>query len=288
MTKFWISMAAAALVLAAGPARAQSRAERQLMADVRILQEQTAQLANALATLQDTIKALNSRLDESDESTRKGLADQRVVIENMGADLRVIRDRTGETNVRINTLAQEMDALRSSLLSVAAAVQSAQATPVPTDPNAPVDPNAPPAPAAPPVSSTVGLSPGRMWDAAFAEYAAGQWSLAITGAEQLIKAFPTSEYADNAQKLIGDTYYAWGKYPEAVAALNQVIQNYPQSDQLADAYYRRGAAQERMKELDAARESWEFVVKNYPDTDAARLAQQNLVRLGPAKKPGGQ
>jgi tol-pal system protein YbgF len=256
-----------------------------MMADIRILQEQAQQLAITLVSLQESIKALNGRLDQSDEGTRKGLADQRLVVENMGADLRVIRDRTGETNVRINTLSQEMDALRASLLSVASSMQTAQ---VPVDPNAPVDPDAPPAPVVPPASSTVGLSPTRMYEAAMAEYAAGQWTLAITGFEQFIKAFPTSEMADDAQYFIGETYYASAKYAEAVAAMNQVIQQYPPGNRTADAFYRRGSAQERMKDLEGARESWEFVIKNHPDTDAARLAKQNLDRIGAPKKPGAQ
>ena len=287
MMKRWIPIVAVALAWAAPPAAAQSRAERQIMADIRMLQEQSQQLAITLAALQDSLKAVNSRLDQSDEATRKGLADQRLVVENMGADLRVIRDRTSETNVRINTLSQELDALRSQLLSLAATIQTAQTTPV--DPNVPVDPNAPPPPLTQPPSSTVGLSPTRMYEAAMAEYAAGQWTLAITGFDQFLKAFPTAEKADDAQYFIGETYYASGKYPEAVAAYNQVIQNYRTTgDRVADAYHRRGAAQERMKDLDAARESWEFVIQNYPDSDAARLAKQNLDRIGSTKKPGAQ
>jgi TolA-binding protein len=94
--------------------------------------------------------------------------------------------------------------------------------------------------------------------------------------------------ADDAQYFIGETYYASAKYPEAVAALNQVIQQYPPGNRTADAFYRRGSAQERMKDLEGARESWEFVIKNHPDTDAARLAKQNLDRIGAPKKPGAQ
>ena len=49
------------------PASAQSREQRQMMADVRMLQEQTQELAVAIATvtqvLQDSIKALNQRLE---------------------------------------------------------------------------------------------------------------------------------------------------------------------------------------------------------------------------------
>jgi tol-pal system protein YbgF len=288
MTKRWIPIVAVALAWTVTPAAAQSRAERQIMADIRMLQEQSQQLAITLAALQDSMKSLNSRIDQSDEATRKGLADQRLVVENMGADLRVIRDRTSETNVRINTLSQELDAVRSQLLSLAATIQTAQMQTTPVDPNVPVDPNAPPPPPIQPPSSTVGLSPTRMYEAAMAEYAAGQWTLAITGFDQFLKAFPTSENADDAQYYIGETYYISGKYPEAVAALNQLIQNYPKGDKVADAYHRRGSAQERMKDLDAARESWEFVIKNYPDSNAAQLAKQNLDRIGSTKKPGAQ
>ena len=286
MIKRWIPLVAVALAWAVAPAVAQSRAERQIMADVRMLQEQSQQLAITLTALQDSIKALNSRLDQSDEATRKGLADQRLVVENMGADLRVIRDRTSETNVRINTLSQELDALRSQLLSVAAAIQTAQTTPM--DPNVPVDPNAPSLPPTQPPSSTVGLSPTRMYEAAMAEYAAGQWTLAITGFDQFIKAFPTSEQADDAQFFIGETHYASGKYADAVAAYTQVIQNYVKGDKVPDAYFKRGLAQDRLKDPEAARESWEFVIKNYPDSVAAQLAKQNLDRIGPPKKPGAQ
>src|SRR5918994_1193526 len=111
---------ALAILLLPVPALAQSRAERQMMADIRMLQEQTQQLGIALATLSDALKALNGRLDKQDEAARKAFADQRLVIENMGADLRVIRERTDETNVRINTLNQEIDALRDSMTQMQA------------------------------------------------------------------------------------------------------------------------------------------------------------------------
>lgn len=279
-----VLFAALAHALGSAPAFAQSRAERQLMADMRILQEQTQQLAIALATLQETVKALGARLDQSDEATRKGLADQRLVVENFGSELRVIRERTDETNVRINTLSQELEALRASLAQLAAAQAAAQ---TPVGPNAPVDPNAPPAAPAPGVPSTVGLSPTRVYETAFADYAAGQWTLAINGFENFLKSFPKSEMADEAQFYIGETHYLSGKYPEAIAAYNQVIQNYPESNQTPMAYVKRGLAQERSRDAEAARASWEYVIKTWPDSDAARMAKQNLDRLG-SRKPGAQ
>jgi tol-pal system protein YbgF len=271
---------ALAILLLPAAAFAQSRAERQMMADIRMLQEQTQQLGITLATLNDTLKALNTRLDKQDEAARKAFADQRLVIETMGADLRVIRERTDETNVRINTLNQEIDALRDSMTQMQASVA---ASPVPVDPAAP---NTALPPAGPPTApSTAGLSPTRMYEQAFADYAAGQWSLAISGFEQFLKTFPKSDFADEAQLHIGETHYAAGKYPDAIAAYNQVIQNYPKSNSTPQAYYKRGAAQERLKDVDAARASWEFVIKTWPESEAARLAKQNLDRVSTARRP---
>src|SRR6185369_1999817 len=211
------------LTVVTGPASAQSREQRQMMADIRMLQEQTQELAVAIATvtqaLQDSIKALNQRLDQANDTTRKGFADQKVIVDDMGKDLRAIRERVDDTNVRVSNVREEIEALRSSI-PVAPPISAAPAAPI-------GDPNAPPAPApttgTPP--SPAGLSPTRMFDTARADYAAGQWSLAVTGFDAFLKTFPRSEMADDAQFLIGETYYAQNRWTDAIAAYNAVIQN---------------------------------------------------------------
>ena len=274
------TLAVAVLCASAAPASAQSREQRQMMADIRMLQEQTQELAVAIATmtqaLQDSIKAVNTRLDTANDTTRKGFADQKVIIDDMGKDMRAIRERVDDTNVRVSNVREEMEALRTSI--PVAPPQSA--LPAPSS-----DPNAPPAPApttgAPP--STAGLSPTRMFETARADYAAGQWTLAVTGFDAFLKTFPRSEMADDAQFLIGETYYAQNRWTDAVAAYNAVTQNYPMGNAVPEAYYKRGLAQERLGQLDAARESWNTVIRVAPDSTAGQLAKQNLDRV--ARRP---
>ena len=272
-----IAVAAALVGGTVAPAAAQSRDQRQMMADIRMLQEQTQDLAVAVATmaqaLQDSIKAVNTRLDDANTTTRKGFADQKVIIDDMGKDMRAIRERVDDTNVRVSNVREELEALRSSIPITPPAAS------VPVDP---ADPNASAA-AAPPVAtppppSTAGLSPTRMFDTARADYAAGQWSLAVTGFDAFLKTFPRSEMADDAYFYIGETYYAQNRWNDAIGAYNQVIQNYPMGNAVPDAYYKRGLAQERLGQLDAARESWNTVLKNYPDSTAGGLAKQSLDR----------
>jgi tol-pal system protein YbgF len=281
MQKILLTGAAAALVmgtLAAPPAAAQNREHQQLAAEARMLQEQTQQLAIAVAQLAEALKAINGRIDETNNANRKGFADQKLLIDNMANDVRVVRERTDDTNLRIATLREELEAMRTQMLQMQ---QAAAAAPPPVvDPNAPIDPNAPPPQPAPaaaaPLPSTLGLSPTRMLDTARSDYFAGQYALAITGFEQFLKAFPRSESAGEAQFYIGEANYSQNRFPEAIAAYNAVIQTYPMSSSVPEAYYKRGVAQERAGQIDAARASWEAVVKAYPDSDGARLAKQRL------------
>jgi len=268
------------LTVVTAPAAAQSREQRQMMADIRMLQEQTQELAVAIATvtqaLQDSIKALNQRLDQANDTTRKGFADQKVIVDDMGKDLRAIRERVDDTNVRVSNVREEIEALRSSI--PVAAPQTA--LPPSTDPNAPP----PPAPTTGPPPSTAGLSPTRMFDTAMADYAAGQFTLAVTGFEAFLRTFPRSEMADDAQFQIGESYFALNRWTDAIAAYNAVTQNYPMGDKVSQAFYKRGLAQERLGQIDAARESWNNVLQRTQDSDPVHtLAQQNLDRV--ARRP---
>ena len=168
-------LALAAVALLAQPAGAQSRREMQMMADIRMLQEQTQQLQQqlqaALAQIGDNLKQLATRMDEQNAATRKAFADQKLVVDQLGADLRVVRERMDDTNVRITALSQEVEALRLAI------PQYPPPMAVP-----PADPGAEPAPpgtpgtgamvpaAAPPVAPVApGISPQRLLDTAWAK-----------------------------------------------------------------------------------------------------------------------
>jgi tol-pal system protein YbgF len=278
---FW-GIALAGPVALPSPAAAQNREHQQLAADARVLQEQTQQLAISIAqltqTLAEAVKALNARLDDANNASRKGFADQKLLIDNMANDVRVVRERTDDTNLRIATLREELEAMRGQMLALQQAAVAPP--PPPVDPNAPIDPNAPVPTVGPvtppPLPSTLGLSPTRMLETARSDYFSGQYALAITGFEQFLKAFPRSESAGEAQYYIGESYFSQNRWPEAIAAYNAVIQNYAMSSFVPEAYYKLGNAHERAGEIDAARTAWEAVVKAYPDSDGGRLAKQRL------------
>jgi tol-pal system protein YbgF len=270
------------LVLAPSASAAANKEHLQLMADIRMLQEQSQQLQQILGTLTDAMKQMTAKLEEQAGTTRKAFADQKLLVDNAASDLRVVREKLDETNVRITSLSQEVEALRLAIPRTPAVSTSPDQALAP-DGSAPPETPGSSAAATPAQPPNPGVSPQRLYDTAWADYAAGQWSLAIEGFRTFLRSFPRSEMADDAQFLIGDSFQLDGKFNEAVDAYDQVIKNYPTGDKVPDAYYKRGVALDRLGQSDRAKQSYEFAAKNYPDTDAGRLAKQRLAN--PAGKP---
>lgn len=288
-------VAGAAVLALASHAGAQSRREMQMMADIRMLQEQTQQLQQqlqaALQTLADSLKTINTRLDDQNAASRKAFADQKLIVDQLGSDLRVVRERVDETNVRITSLSQEVEALRLAMPQypppslpapepgggVAGAGPPAAGAPAAPAPSAPVGPAVPPPP---------NMSPQRMFETAWGDFTMGQWGLCIEGFSTYLKYFSKSDSADDAQYYIGECLFNDGKLTEAANAFALVISNYPKGDKVPDAYYKRGQVFDRLGQPDRARESWETLMKQFPDSDLSRLAKQNLDRLNRGKPPG--
>ncbi len=285
-------LALSAVLLAAWPVRSEAAANKehlQMMADIRMLQEQTQQLQLALGGLTETLKAITAKLDAQADLNRKGFADQKLLVDNVADGVRVLREKLDDSNVRLSSLTQEVDALRQSIpppapvpvppvdqtLANPGAPAGAAATPpagAPTEPAAAVPPATPP-------SVLAGTTPQRLYDEAYGDYTAGRFGLAVTGFETYIKTFPRSELADDAQLNIGAALQLEGKYQDAVTAFDKVIVNYPGSNSVPQALYKRGACYEALQQPDRAKQSYQLVIKNFPDSDASFLAKQALERL---------
>lgn len=270
-----------AVLMPVATAEAADKEHKLLMAEIRMLQEEQQQLRQVLAGLNEALKALNTRMDADATRNQKAFADQRLVIEGVAETTRVLREKADETNVRLSTMTQEVQALRQTVASMPAPA------PVPLSPTGDPVPTDPAAAATQPaggVNPPPNVSPTQLWDRVYALYTAGQFDLAIEGFQSYIRAFPTSPQADDAQLYIGYSLYNAGKYTEAVSALQRVISSYPQSDSLPAAYYKLGLTYEALKQYAAARSAFETVIKNHGGTSDAQLARQALVRVQDKKE----
>lgn len=287
--RFLAVLVLAGLVAAAAPASAANKEHQQLMADIRMLQEQAQLLQNLIGALNESLKAVNARLDEQSNASRKAFADQKLIIDTLSGDVRVVREKLDDNNVRLGSIAQEVDALRQAVQQVgsraattvetpdaAAAGAAAAAAPGTSAPGATSSGSAQPSTPA----SVVAVSPQKIQEGALADYGAGQYDLAIDGFQAYIRNFPKSDWADDAQLYICRSYILDGKYDKAVDACDAVARTYPSGNAVPDALYQKGNAQKTLKDIVGARATWESLVQKYPDSQAAILARQGLSGLG--------
>jgi tol-pal system protein YbgF len=265
------ALALALISLCAAPAAAVDREHQQLEADIRMLQEQSQQLQQMLAGLGDALKQLSARIDDQTALERKAFADAKAQIDNVAGDIRVIRERVDETNVRLGSLSQEMESLRTSLPQPGAAVALPSTSDALQPPGAGQE-----AAAAQPSAPCPGQTPQRMYDSAFSDYGLALYPLAIQGFETYIKCYPKSDQADDAQFQIGESYFNSNKFPEALAAYSRVISDFPGGNQVPNAYYKRGVTLENLKQPDQAKLSYQTAIEKFPEAQAAQLAKQRL------------
>jgi tol-pal system protein YbgF len=279
----WTVGAAMSLVLAgAAPAAAADKAHQQLMAEIRMLQEQQQQLQQMVGGLADTLKTITSKLDDQTGASRKAFADQKLLIDNIAEGVRVLREKADDTNVRLSSVSQELEAVRQAISSMPAPASVAAgqppSSPLGTEPGTVPTPGTtgavnPPSPSGSPL-----ISPQRMFDNAYSDYTGGQFDIAIQGFKAFIASFPKSDKADDAQLNIGNALYSspGGRYREAIEAFQKVISDYPQSDSVPVAYYKMGLAYTELRELDLARKAFETVIQKYQTAPEATLSKQRL------------
>jgi tol-pal system protein YbgF len=270
------------LLLTPAAASAASKEQQLLMAELRMMQQHQQLLQQSLIALADTLKAVTGRLDDQAATSRKALADQRLLIEGMTDTVRTLRERSDDTNVRLSSITQELESIRQTMAALPqpGAVAPAAADPA-ADPSAAVG-----APAASTGSTTSGaapppgMSPQRTYDSAYSDYTAGQYALAVEGFRTFLKYFPRDMRAAEAQLNIGNSLYNDGKFREAQTEYQRVISDYAKSSSVPAAYYKLGLTYNQLKQPDLARKAFETIVKDYETSTEATFAQQALRKLG--------
>src|SRR6188768_864738 len=264
------------LLIAASPLHAQNREHQQLAAEQHIMLERMQLLENAnertlaqLEKITQALKAVTDRIDASDASMLKSLADQKVVLDNLNVEVRVVRQNIQETSTRLQTIKEELEAVGTSVstMSVRSSSSIDSAAPAPTGEPAS-------GAATTPVAPRSGIPPGRLYNTAWIDYTSGNLTMAVTGFERFLSEYPKSDSADDAQYYLGMSYMKQKKVAEAISTFTALINSYPNGDYADEAYYSLGDAQRTLGQTEAARLSWQTVASKYPDSEGGLLAKQ--------------
>jgi len=114
------------------------------------------------------------------------------------------------------------------------------------------------------------------YDQAFQALKELRYADAAEDFQSFLDQFPNSEYADNAQYWLGESYYVTRNYDIALTAFQDLLDQYPDSPKAPDALLKIGYTHYELEQWDSARAALTQVQENYPDSTLSRLAENRL------------
>jgi len=246
--------------LAASPAWAANKDLERLYLQVAALQADVSQLRRTTDDTLKELRRLNEVLADQNVLVKKGVQDQQRQQEAVQLTLKEIADSLASVRDRFQGASSLSAAPQANVVEPAAGG-------VPGGPSPAAMPSAPSA--APPAA-------GELYTQAYADYARGNYDLAIQGFQEFLKHYPSVHLSDNAQYWIGECLYGKRQYPEAVAAWDELLRLYPGTDKIPDARYKKAMALERIGRRSAALLEYRFVCEHFPNTEAGRKACERV------------
>ena len=104
----------------------------------------------------------------------------------------------------------------------------------------------------------------------------GNLEVAREGFQKIIKQYPKSEHADNAQFWIGETYYREKWYEKAILEYQKVIEKYPKSKKVSACLLKQGFAFLDLGEKENGRLFLNELIAKHPKSNEANTARQKL------------
>lgn len=115
-----------------------------------------------------------------------------------------------------------------------------------------------------------------LYDQAFQSLKDMKYADAAQQFQAFLDQYPNSDYSDNAQYWLGESYYVTRNYEIALESFQTLLARYPDSPKVADGLLKIGYTHYELKQWDQARAALVQVQEQYPDTTLARLAGSRL------------
>ena len=260
-----------------------------LQDDIIILEERLIVLERQNQTLQQQQQSLQQQLQremerlgqdsqQSEKSIRTNYASMNADMNRMQEELRGLNGRIEELDYRINRELKDIGPLSRKVdeMSVSTARSEQRVTQLEQylnfdgtrKPELTKD-TGPAAEAAP-------ASDQKMYDDAKRAFDNGELDKARQGFALLIKTFPQSGNADNAQFWIGESYFREKWYEKAILEYQTVLEKYPKGNKVPAAMLKQGLAFLKLGDKSNARLILKELQKKHPNSNEARIAAQKL------------
>lgn len=234
----------------------------------------TADLVIQVQQLQDEVRELRGQLEDAQrelENLKRRQRDQYLDLDQRLSELRNAQPATGIPSGQV----------QGSPGNAAADVAPTEAPPDAPEVREPFDDNAEVAGLGEPevqsqAAPATAAAEKAAYDTAFQALKELRYADAAERFQEFLAQYPASEYADNAQYWLGESYYVTRNYEIALGAFQALLDNFPDSSKVPDALLKIGYTHYELKQWDRARAALTQVEQDYPDTTLARLAASRL------------
>lgn len=241
------------------------RAQDEKMAALQGMLQQSVDAAGHVNTGLVTIqKEIDARLNDQQSKLVAPVATLGAKIDQMADDFR-------SASVNIADLVRKMDKLSQKVDEMSQALRTIPAPAIAPPPAA--GGTSPQIPAAPAMSSET------MWTNAFRDYQTGKQDLAMQEFNDIVKNYPGTDTAANAQYYIGYMYYNAGQYEDAVKAFD-VLLTFPENSKTQEALYYKAVCLLKAEHRTAAADTFKEFLRRYPQSEHADQAKKDLRLLG--------
>jgi tol-pal system protein YbgF len=216
------------------------------------LRTEYAKLNAGIETLKDDVQLLKGRLEESEFMLQERLN----AAENADKGTQILFDKL---SINLNQLEARLKYIEQYLNLESAGSRSASKE----------------------LSQTAEktLSDQDRYVAAKQAFDQGDFEAARSDFESIIKDFPKSEHADNAQFWIGEIYYREKWYEKAILEYQKVIENYPKGNKVPASLLKQGFAFISLGDKANARLILKELSQKHPETNEGKIALQKLKEL---------
>jgi len=120
-----------------------------------------------------------------------------------------------------------------------------------------------------------------IYETAYIDFTRGDFESAITGFRDFVTRFPMTDFSDDAQFMIAQSFYILEDYPKAIVEFRKVLDNYPSGDKVPEAMHKLGHSYLKIDDIETARQYFKILVNRYPGTVESQRAQEMLEALPP-------
>jgi len=260
--------------------------------DVITLDNRQALIEKRYLDSQKMNKELASQLDaqkQSNQNLRSKFAEQHAMIESLGEEIQILSGRLDETEYllkqRIKTFedSYEKKEIRLDIIDRTASLNKDHIARLEQYLNFE---STEPGLKGKKVSGTKTdsrakkkLSEDVIYRSAKQAFDHGDFEVAREGFQKLIKRYPKSKNADNAQFWIGEIYFHEKWYEKAILEYQKVIENYPKGNKVQASHLKQGFSFFNLGDKANARLIFTELVKKYPKSNEAKIAKKKLKGL---------